>query len=173
MSKLAKTLLAGTSFAPIILTYAFVSWICGARIINIVILLLIVAALVLICISLLKYAYKNIERERIKITAISTADGEVIGFVIAYLLPILSLTNPSIDIRVLLFSAFVFMVVIWTTNSYHINPLLNIVGYHFYEVSSDDNVTYLLLTKKELRKTKSVQLVIHLTEYMILDGGDE
>jgi len=172
MNRFAKLLLVGTSFAPIILTYAFVNFISNGSIITTVSLIIIVVALVTICLCLLKFSYKKIERQKINLSSISTADGEVVGFVIAYLLPILSIANPSIDYKVIGFIAGMFLIVIWTTNSYHINPLINLVGYHFYEVSADDNVTYLLLTKKELRKTSSVKKIIHLTEYMILDGEE-
>lgn len=172
MNKFSKLLLVSTSFAPILLTYAFVIYILGGSIITMISLVVVVMALVVICLGLLKFAYEKIERQRIELNSISTADGEVVGFVIAYLIPILSIANPSIDYRVVCFIAAMFLVVIWSTNSYHINPLINLVGYHFYEVSAEDNVTYLLLTKKELRKTSSIKKIIHLTEYMILDGED-
>jgi amino acid transporter len=149
-----------------------VNFISNGSIITTVSLIIIVVALVTICLCLLKFSYKKIERQKINLNSISTADGEVVGFLIAYLLPILSVANPSIDYKVIGFIAGMFLIVIWTTNSYHINPLINLVGYHFYEVSADDNVTYLLLTKKELRKTSSVKTIIHLTEYMILDGEE-
>jgi len=172
MNKIAKILLVTTSFAPIILTYAFVIWVCDGSLITIVSLLAVVVFLVIICLALLKFAKTQIEVQKIEITSISSADGEVLGFVIAYLLPILSLTNPSIDFKVILFIGVMFLIVIWSTNSYHVNPLINMFGYHFYEISSNDNISYLLLTKKELRKTTSIKSIIHITEYMILDAED-
>lgn len=169
MNKFAKFLLVSTSFAPILFTYAFVMLINNCSFISIVPFLVIGVSLVIICFLLLHYAGNNFERESFEITSISTADGEVLGFMIAYLLPLLSLMNPSIDWKVITFIGVLFFVVIWTTNSYHINPLINFGGYHFYEVTEANNVTYLLLTKKELRKTSNVNTVVHLTEYMIMD----
>ncbi len=170
MNRFAKLLLVSTSFAPIILTYAFVNFISGGSHTTTISLIIVVILLVFICLSLLRFSYNKLERQKICLNSIRTSDGEVVGFVIAYLLPILSIASPSIDYKVIAFIAFMFLVVIWTTNSYHINPLINFFGYHFYEVSADDNVTYLLLTKKELRKTSSIKTIIHLTEYMIMDG---
>ncbi len=172
MNKFAKFLLVSTSFAPIILTYAFVICISGGSLAIVLSFVLVVIALVVICLALLKFAYRKIERQKIKLNAIRTADREVVSFVIAYLLPILSVANPSIDYKVIGFIAGMFLIVIWSTNAYHINPLINLMGYHFYEVSLEDNVTYLLLTKKELRKMSSVKTIIHLTDYMLLDGEE-
>lgn len=169
MNKISKALLVFTSFAPILLTYSFVLFIKNSSIIEIMPMLLIVFFMTIICLSVLYYAKKHLEIQTFKINSIKTADGQVMGFLIAYILPILSITNPNIDMRILSFIIVLFIVIIWTTNSYHINPLLSLFGYHFYEVTTLDNVTYLLLTKRELRKTTSVKEVVHITEYMVLD----
>jgi len=169
MNKISKMLLVSTSFAPILITFSFVKYLSGEKIYKLWPYAVVIIGLVIICLCLLYYSKNYIQEEAFTVTSISTADGEVVGFIIAYMLPLLSLTIPVIDIRVIYFIALMFFIVIWTTNSYHINPLLSLVGYHFYEVSCDDNVTYLLLTKKELRKTTTVSTVVHLTEYMILD----
>lgn len=173
MSRIAKLLLVSTSFSPILFTYSFVLYITKKGLSEILPFIITAVMLVIICFCLLKFAERQFEREKFKINSIRTADGEVLGFMVAYLLPILSLTNPSIDIRVIVFIAIIFFIIVWTTNSYHINPLLTLIGYHFYEVSTIDNVTYLLLTRRELKKTASVDKIVHLTEYMILDAEEK
>lgn len=173
MSKFAKLLLVSTSFAPIIITYAFVLWLSNRSLVYISALLALTLSLVVLCLLLLRQAKHHLERQTITISAITPSDNQVIGFVIAYLLPILSLTDPHIDLPVLAFMAIVFILLIWSTNAYHINPLLSFFGYHFYQVSLNDKVTYLLLTRKELHRTATIQTVIHLTDYMLLDGEVE
>lgn len=169
MNRISKALLVFTSFAPIILTYSFILFIKKSKLSEIVPLLIIVLLMTIICLSVLHYAKRHLEIQSFKINSIKTADGEVLGFLIAYILPVLSLTNPNIDFRIIGFVIILFFTIIWTTNSYHINPLLSLFGYHFYEVTTLDNVTYLLLTKRELRKTASLKEVVHITDYMVLD----
>ena len=57
----------------------------------------------------------------------------------------------------------------WGTHSYHTNPILTFFGYHFYEVTTPQNVSFLLITKRDLRNTKNISTVVQITDYMILD----
>ncbi len=53
--------------------------------------------------------------------------------------------------------------------SYHFNPLLGLMGWHFYKVESTDGVTFVLITKKHLRTAADTLMVGQLTEYILLD----
>jgi hypothetical protein len=59
--------------------------------------------------------------------------------------------------------------VVWTTHSYHCNPILGVFGYHFYEVTADTNVTFILITQRTLRDCKAITQVVQLTDYIVLD----
>lgn len=126
-----------------------------------------------LCLIIVKMAENRMEKISFEITSIKTADGEVIGFLVAYLLPLVNLGEVRINMPVMIFVMLIFIVVIWSTNSYHINPLLAIAGYHFYEVTNTQNITFLLVTRKDLRNTRSVKKVVQLTDYMIMDFREE
>jgi hypothetical protein len=70
---------------------------------------------------------------------------------------------------VIVFVAVIFPVVIWGTHPYHFKSILGIIGFHFYEVTSSENVTYVLITQGDLRNTKNVNQVVQISEYMLLD----
>ena len=72
---------------------------------------------------------------------------------------------------VLVFVLLVFFLAIWTTHAYHFNPLLVVFGYHFYEVTNEGNVTYVLITRSTLRATSGVTAVRELTDYILLDAS--
>ena len=55
-----------------------------------------------------------------------------------------------------------------TSNAYHTNPLLGLIGYHFYEITIED-VGYTLLSRRNLHNTKTIKTVVSLTDYMLLD----
>lgn len=173
LSKFLKASLVGTSFAPVLLTHSFVLWINDANYTVILGNILIVLSLLILCLSTMKFAKGEIQIEEFPINSIKTADSEIVGFLLAYLLPFTTMAIEQIDFKVMVFIMILFFSVIWSTNSYHINPLLAFVGYHFYEVTTLDNITYLLITKRSLRSTKAVKNVIQLTDYMVLDIFEE
>lgn len=162
-----KLLLVATSFAPIFLTVAFIfatqgrwivagGWCVGA----------IVCALA--CSLTIRASQRKLESFPFEITSIRTADKEIVGFVLAYLLPLANIGPFKQDLVVLSFVLAVFLMVVMTTNSYHFNPLLGLLGYHFYEATSG-NVSYVLVSRKNLRNTATIKQVVQLTEYMVID----
>ena len=173
LNKLAKASLVTTSFAPILITYSFVLWLDNKPWDKIMYTFAIAVLLIVICIAVLSIAKKQLQIVDFPVTSIKTADGEVLGFLITYLIPFTTLASDDINQTVLLFIFGLFILVIWSTNSYHINPLLTILGYHFYEVTTVNNITFLLITKRHLRNTANIKKVVHLTEYMVFDVLEE
>jgi hypothetical protein len=70
---------------------------------------------------------------------------------------------------VLIFIAVIFFFIVLNSHAYHFNPLLGIFGYHFYEVTIEGNITYVLITRQNIADCKSISHVVQLTEYMILE----
>jgi hypothetical protein len=127
--------------------------------------------LVYICYGILKYASKELEILNFEITSVKTADIELVGYVIAYLLPFV--TPAELNYSVLAFILFLLLLIIWGTNSYHFNPLLSLIGFNFYEVTTKGAITFLLITKKDIRTTKDIHKVVQITNYIVLDPGEE
>lgn len=172
LSKLAKFLLVATSFSPVLFTVAFLSWIDGTFWVEGIFYLAVALTSVALAVLVMAAARQQLEVLPVKIVSLKTVDREVLSFMIAYLFPMLSRSAPADwDWRVGLFVTIMFMGVIWGTHSYHFNPILGLLGYHFYEVTTEGSVTYVLLTRKSLRQTKSVNSVVQIGEYMLLDAS--
>lgn len=105
----------------------------------------------------------------VTITAVRSADTEVVGFMVAYLLPLVTAATSDFDLWVLAFVALLISAVVWSTNAYSVNPLLSALGFHFYEVESSDCVTFLLLSNRELTRKADISSVQQLTRYVLLD----
>ena len=169
LSKLAKFSLVATSIAPIFLTLWFVNfsknwnWKEGLG------YLLLALLLTLLCWILLYLSGKRLEKLKLEITSVKTADNEMIGFILAYLLPLMNQSSLEIESRVMFVVALLFLVVI-TSNSYHFNPLIGFLGYHFYEVTITGGISYVLISKKSIRNYKSIKNVVHISEYMIMEA---
>lgn len=170
LSKTAKLFLVATSLAPIFLTLWFIDfskrwdWSDG--------LTYLIAALLLtiICWVLLLLAKTRLEKLPLEINSVRTADKEIVGFILVYLLPLINETSVKVNPKVLGFVMALFFIVVLTSHSYHFNPLIGFLGYHFYEVTLSGEISYVLISKQNIRNCKNIKKVVHISEYMILEA---
>lgn len=166
---LPKLLLVATAFAPVLVTQAIVSWHNGEQGLA-VFLVCLAGALTWWCINIIQRCARELASHPVSVSEIKPADKEVLGFVIAYLLPLARGSNFEwFPFAVVLA---VFLLMIMTSNAYHTNPLLGLLGYRFYEVKVD-SVVYILISKRHLHNTKGVKKVVSITDYMLLDVKQE
>lgn len=184
LNRLAKLALVSTTLAPICLTLWFVeissdwqsglpfsdnlaaNWQAGSG------YLLAALALSGLCFGLvwLSASRFGLERLPVKIKSVKTVDKEIVGFLLVYLLPLINQSQSAISLPVLVFVAAVFFIIIYSSHAYHFNPLLGFFGYHFFEVTIEGDITYVLITRQNITDCKAVSQVVQLTEYMILDA---
>lgn len=112
LNKLAKASLVSTSFAPVLITYAFVLWLDNKSLYKVIEVILIAIALIILCVMVLKTAEKRLQVVDFPINSIKTADGEVVGFLVAYLIPFGTLASDQINEAVLIFIFVIFLLVI-------------------------------------------------------------
>ncbi len=185
LNKAAKLALVATSLAPICLTLWFVElssvwepalpwsqnvtshWQAGSG--------YLLAALILsgLCLGLvwLSASRHGLERMPVQIKSVKTVDKEIVGFLLVYLLPLINQSHSTISVPVLIFVAVIFFFIVYNSHAYHFNPLLGLFGYHFYEVTIEGNITYVLITRQNITDCKNITQVVQLTEYMILDAN--
>ena len=162
---LPKVLLVATSFAPVMLTSAAVSFWKKETTTGFVLVATAFAA-VGVCVLVMSAAARKLSRNPVTIKSIKPADKEIIGFVLAYLLPLAR--GSQFENFPLIVVLAVFFLVVMTSNAYHTNPLLGLLGYHFYEVTIDE-IGYILVSRRTLHNTRAIKEVVSLTDYMLLD----
>jgi hypothetical protein len=155
LNRFAKLLLVATSLSPIL----------GAVVINKVSQkkpwdewlpwLCIALLLILLCWLILEYIKHNGEIHTFHITQFESNDREVLTFLIAYLLPFLSSENMAFDSRWLVgaYVLILLFVIIAHSGALHFNPIMGLLGYHFYSMKNEQGIIQLLITKTELRQT--------------------
>ena len=184
LNKAAKLTLVATSLAPICLTLWFVefskvwdnkltflkniatNWQVGWGYLAATVLMS------LLCFLLVWLSGKNLEKLPVKIKAVKTVDKEIVGFLLVYLLPLINQSNNTISLPALIFIAVIFFFIVQNSHAYHFNPLLGFFGYHFYEATLEGDITYVLITKQNIADCKSINQVVQLTEYMILEPSN-
>jgi hypothetical protein len=168
LSSIARILLTASAIAPVSLTYAWVSGYQGQYRIA-AIAFGLAAFLVAACVFLLRYVRRNIEAIPFQTKSLEPADAESFGFMLLYLLPLFTDKIETLNWELWIPMTAVFAVIIGTGYGYHFNPLLGLLRWHFYKITSDDGVTYVLITKKHLRTAAGVHRVGQLTEYILID----
>lgn len=176
---LPKFLLVATAFAPVMLTSAYVSWWKAKNNKNDwwealltawpSMWLMVFGAMlaVVVCLLVMRQAARQLSRNPVTIKSIKPADKELIGFVLAYLLP-LARGTPFEGYPLFVVLA-VFFLVVMTSNAYHTNPLLGMLGWHFYEVVIEE-VSYILVSRRNIHHVRAIKEVVNLTDYMLLDA---
>ena len=176
LNTLARFLLVSTSLAPILGAVAVnqfardESWTRWGW------WLVAAVLLVALCWAMLRYAARNAQKHRFRITEFERNDREVLAFLLAYLLPFVSAENMSFTGEWLTgaYILGIIFLVIAHAGALHFNPVMGLLGYHFYAVRNDDGVSQLLISKTELHRPggelQTVRLAHHI--YLHIGGTD-
>jgi hypothetical protein len=172
MSQFAKMLLVATSLAPALLAFALVAWERDKM--QYAVGFLVAAVLLLVLCYLLKfYSEKHGAHRTLDVTEVKSTDKEALAFIVAYLFPILMDKVPDItEPRYQMLAVYIYCVVglvIYHSNSFHFNPVLALFGYHFYEVTADEGMKYLLITRRIVRSQNPSLNVTKLSDYVYLE----
>jgi hypothetical protein len=169
LGRLVRILLALTAIAPlsVSLAYVFASesqylWAFAAAM---VCLLLGASALWVI-----REAGARLERLPIAIVKAKSADKEVIGFFVAYALPLVFRGQYAPDLAGWLVAGGMLLFVLWSTHAIQVNPVLGVLGFHFYEVEARGGITYLLISRKKISNVLAINHIVQLSEYGVLEA---
>lgn len=170
MNKLGKFLLVATSLAPILLAYAVnalsngkqeAAYYYGCAGIGFAI----------VCLLLLWFCKSQISIEKLEITKVKSVDKQALAFLVIYLMPLFA--GSAIDFEAhpwtALYVIVIIGVVVYHSNAFAFNPLLALLWYHFYEVETEEGMTYLLVTRKLIRQQKNSLKVVEIADYVYMD----
>ncbi len=177
LSKLVQRILAVTLCAPILLPISFVEftkaenkmdWHAGW--------LYLILALVMVALYLyfIRQSGKKLGMMQVKIKHVKSVDKKVIKYMMIYLLPLIDIVISAniTSLPLLLFITPISIFIILYLRAYIYSPLLIVLGYHFYEVTiEDDGIVELLITKQIIIDKKSISPVVQIAEHIILEAS--
>jgi hypothetical protein len=144
LSRLAQAFLAATAIAPVLLVWAAASYEASMTYAASAV---IVALLMLgVCVLLLSLAKRELQANSLTITKAVRMDKEALGFLVAYALPLVASKDPTHLIALGVFMLMVGLVLI-QLQILHVNPLLGMLGFHFYQVELKNSDTALVITR--------------------------
>ncbi len=171
LGKPTRVLLAFTAIAPVSVSLAYIFFSHGISLLYVCMCLLLCIVLGLYSSWVIHKAAEDFQSLPITIKKAKSADKEVLGFFVAYALPLMFKGDVNPDIGAWAIAGLMLVLVLWTTHALHVNPVLGVIGFHFYEVETQEGVTYLLITKRAINNLKSLKTVVQITEYGILDNS--
>lgn len=90
---------------------------------------------------------KNSARHTRTIQKIESVDKDVLAFLLAYMLPLVTQKESSYDWYVITAVMIVLGAAIWQAQLIHVNPLLGLLGFHFHKVSTQAGNSILLISR--------------------------
>lgn len=167
--KIVKTYFIATALAPVCFSLSYVATLKQGFLPWGLVALATAILLGGSCVGIVNLAKTRLETLPITIKKAKSADKDVIGFFVAYVLPLFFAKSLNLEPTAIFIFIALLAFVIWGTHSIQVNPLLGIFGYHFYEVDSESGISFLLVTKRKIVNVKSITNVVQLTEYLTLD----
>jgi hypothetical protein len=122
---------------------------------------------------LLKFVQDYVAIETLHCKEIEHADQQVLEFLLAYVLPLFSATSMNSKGGAVVLTLYSLAVVVLTVvhgNIFLFNPVLALLGYHFYEAKDEQGIKYLLITKKAYHKAERDVRCKRLGEYLRLEA---
>lgn len=166
LNRFAHALLVSTSLAPVALVYGLSflpasprqswPWLAAA------------GALTVACVSVLRAAAQRGERVELPPTERHNVDKDVLAFLVSYALPLVA--PPHGAEATFAFWGFIALVavVLYQSEMVHVNPLLGVLGYRFYEVPRDAGDPALLISRFR-RDPRRASTVIKLSDTLWLE----
>lgn len=163
-----RYLFASTAVAPIALAYSWAAFLqsqylaAGA-------LFLSMPVLVLLCHWQIKRALKTFERVTITPRAAEATDRESIALIVLYLIPLFTYKFTDLQWSVIVPCMVLLAAIFSTGYNFYFSPLLGLLGWHSYKITDQTGITYVIITKRELRSALKQFEVVQLTEYLLLE----
>lgn len=174
LNQFARFLLVATSLSPILGAVAVNQYSLGKPVISWLPWLVVALLLVLICWSLLQYSAQNAQKQTLRIAQFESNDKEVLAFLLAYLLPFISSKDMAFTgqwMTGIYIFAVIFLVIVHA-GIFHFNPVMGLLGYHFYGIKNDEGVALLVISKSELRRPGMDVETVRLAHNIYLHTGD-
>lgn len=170
LNSFAKFLLVATSLSPLLGAVAVNQAARGEPRIKWGAWITMAILLVLLCWALLRYASKSSQLHDFHVKEFERNDTEVLAFLVTYLLPFLSTEKLGFtgDWLTGAYVLGIIFVVIAHAGAFHFNPVMALLGYHFYAVKNADGMAHLLISKTELRRPGKNMRAVRLANNIYL-----
>jgi hypothetical protein len=169
-TKFARILLFLSSYAPLFVVFALRNP-CQSLLVEIA--LYGIAAISVLGLLLFIRQGLSIAATTIEIKSASNRDAEAMAYVVTYFIPFLGVTCSDMSSIVSIFLVYVVICVIYVTaNLIHVNPVLNLMGYHLFEIEDTNGKPSTLITRRDYVAPHDKIPAAMLSNYILLEKKD-
>lgn len=170
-SKLAQTILFLSSYAPLLFVFALLDSF-GAGLPSI--LCATAGAGSILGLWLILRSVPDLGTSLVAVSTARPRDEDVMAYVVTYLLPFLGLaTDTGREQLALLVFVLVVAVLYVRSRLFYVNPILSVIGYRLFEVTSDEGRPVILLTKHDYLR-QGTELPAHqVSNYVFVEQQDD
>lgn len=167
LSGFARFLFALAAISPVALVWAVVDAERRGLDDRQVLVIAIAGLIAAICWGLLRYSKRRLNKVSFPVCEVKAVDNEVVAYIVTYLFPLVAPAD-GVGLFGQALIVLILGVVLATSNAFTFNPVLTLLGYHFYEVKTEAGVTYLLVSKNDITDVKSIKTVGLLSKHLVL-----
>lgn len=174
INRLQKGLWILSSGAPMLIAFSIAWYFSKSTYMTSMLCIAIALIFIVIAIVLFQAMRRKLGAIEIRAKKVTPNDKCIIGYAISYLLPFASIAFDKYNPYIFLGIALIIFIVMLIANTPMANPLLFLLGYHFYDVEAENGIgNYLVISQKSIRNKDEVKEVIRVTEYLLIDvsGG--
>lgn len=161
-----RCLLFISSYFPLALIFCILLW-ETYTFWAIVILLIGISGLIILFLYFMLIAPRRTKSHE-TITELDRHDGDVLSYVASYLIPFVSLDLTGVQRWAVIVFLVVLLIIYVNSNMIYINPILNILGYHLYEIKIANNETAFYLLSRQRVGLRSVVHVARIGDATFL-----
>ncbi|MEK3726014.1 hypothetical protein [Paenibacillus sp. FSL H8-0034] len=169
-----KALWVCSSGAPILIAFS-AAWVLGKSTYMLPVIFVFVAVgLIVLALVSFHRMKSRLAVITVRVKKVTPNDKIMIQYALSYVLPFTSIVWDKINPFMSLGISVVVLVVLLLAHSPTANPLLFFIGYHFYEIETENGIgSYTVMSRRTIRNKDELTNVIRITEYLLLDrsGG--
>jgi len=156
-----------SSYAPLFLIIAVRGW-KDSR--SLAVSLVAIAVLSVLILFGFLHIVRKLAADKVAVSSVISRDGDAMSYIVTYLLPFLAVRlNDPTDVVSLGVVLFVIGLLYVNSNMIHTNPILNIAGYHIFEIEDSNGKTTALICKRSYIRIASEIDAISVGDYVLLE----
>jgi hypothetical protein len=129
-----------------------------------------IAVVSVVVLFLFLHTVRKLAPDKVTISSVVSRDGDAMSYIVTYLLPFLAVKlNNVADIASLGMLLFVIGLLYVNSNMIYTNPILNVGGYHVFEIHDGDGKTTALICKRSYIRLGSEINGISVGDYVLLE----
>jgi len=164
---LTRLILFLSSYSPLFLIIAMRGW-EKSRVVAIAITCIAVLSVMVLFIFLRLVG--RLSPEKILVESVDSRDGDAMSYIVTYLLPFLAVNlNDVMDAGSLGIVLTVIAVLYVNSNMIYTNPVLNLAGFHIFEIHDAEGKTSALISKRAYLRTGIEIQGVSVGDYVLLE----